>query len=237
MLNILFPKKAPLIAGYSFDAVLEDTYEGSIELTTYPVESGVRIADHRIINPQKYFITGVIGSKPLKPLIDPRDIDFSDLIGTGVGFASNAFRNNPLISMAAGLSGGFLAGSDATRAATQLDWFIALMRTGMPFHVDAVNIQLPNMVITKISRTTDPRNETGVEMVMEIQELITLDRLKDVDGVNPSSEQLPEGDPAQLACTRDQYSGEKPSTGTPGVSTISAVKETVLIPTNIPPMQ
>jgi len=65
ILNI-FTRQAPTIAGYSFDAVLEDTFEATVNVTTYPVESGVRVADHRILNPFKWTMSGAISNNELK---------------------------------------------------------------------------------------------------------------------------------------------------------------------------
>lgn len=157
MLSLLFPNKSPQLAGYQFDATLEDTFEASIELTRYPIESGVQVNDHRIINPKKWFVTAAIGSKELKPLMSA-----SGLAGFAAGAASNIFRNNPLVAAVAGLSAGFLSGNNSSRASAALEFFVALMHSGLPFDVDAVDIQLTNMVITKISRTKDKDNELSL---------------------------------------------------------------------------
>lgn len=236
MLNIIFPKKSPTVAGFQFDAVIEDTFEASIELTRYPIESGVQVNDHRIINPQKYYITGAIGSKPIKPLISA-ETTLSDLAGIGIGALSNLMRNNPYVAIIAGLSSGFLAGSTESRASAALDNFMQLMRAGLPFDVDAVDLQLRNMVITKISRTRDPENEEGLILVMEIQELITLSRINEEGGINPTSDQLNEGDPSQTSCTREANRGEQIPRGEVSTATSTAVRETVIIPTTLPPLR
>src|SRR5690625_7563335 len=89
ILSIL-TRQSPTIAGYQFDAVLEDTFEASVELTRYPVESGVKVADHRIINPMKYFITGAISNNPLR-VIDVQGLiagGLSNLMSRKIGRAS-----------------------------------------------------------------------------------------------------------------------------------------------------
>lgn len=183
ILNI-FTRQAPTIAGYSFDAVLEDTFEATVNITTFPIESGVRVSDHRILNPFKWTITGAISNNELKTQL-------TDFLG---GALSN-LTDNPLVSTIAGLSASFLAGSDDTRASSTLDFLITLMQSGDPFDIDAGDIFLKNMVITRLSRTKEPRNEGGLEFVAELQEMITLDRISRVFQCTPN--QLREDDPSQ----------------------------------------
>lgn len=64
----IFYSNTPTFAGVEIDAVLLDTYEGSVQVTGYPIETGAQAADHRIILPQRWSIVGVIGSRTLSPL-------------------------------------------------------------------------------------------------------------------------------------------------------------------------
>lgn len=192
----LFTKQAPTIAGYSFDAVLEDTFEATVEVTTYPIESGVRVSDHRILQPFKWSMTGAISNNPLK-------VQLTDFLG---GALSN-LTNNPLVASIAGLSAGFLAGSDETRASTTLQFLIVLMQQGDPFDIDAGDITLRNMVITRLSRTKDPSNENGLIFVADLQELITLERISFVGP--PAPDQLRDGDQSKSAITRAINRGQK----------------------------
>lgn len=227
MLNIIFPKRSPLVNGFEFDAVLEDTFEASVELTRYPIESGVQVNDHRIVNPMKYYITGAIGSKPLRPLISP-NVSVDDLLGTAIGAASNIFRDNPYVALVAGLSAGFLAGSDQSRGSATLEMFLRLMQQGLPFFVDAVDIQLKNMVITNMSRVRDPSTEEGLILVMEIQELITLDRITQSGGVSPNASQLIDGDPSQTAAVRAINRGQQMTSEAVSAATAYAVEQAVV---------
>lgn len=192
----LFTKQAPTIAGYSFDAVLEDTFEATVEVTTYPIESGVRVSDHRILQPFKWSIVGAVSNNPLK-------VQLTDFLG---GALSN-LTNNPFVASIAGLSAGFLAGSDETRASTTLQFLILLMQQGDPFDIDAGDITLRNMVITRLSRTKDPTNENGLIFVADLQELITLERISFVGP--PAPDQLRDGDQSKSAITRAINRGQK----------------------------
>lgn len=192
----LFTKQAPTIAGYSFDAVLEDTFEATVEVTTYPIESGVRVSDHRILQPFKWSMVGAVSNNPLK-------VQLTDFLG---GALSN-LTDNPLVASIAGLSAGFLAGSDETRASTTLQFLIVLMQAGDPFDIDAGDITLRNMVITRLSRTKDPSNEGGLIFIADLQELITLERISFVGP--PAPDQLRDGDQSKSAITRAINRGQK----------------------------
>jgi len=180
----IFTRQAPTIAGYSFDAILEDSLDASVEWTSYPVETGVNVNDHRIIQPVKWTMTGAISNNPLK-------VQLTDFFAGGL---SN-LTNNPYVATVAGLAAGFLAGSNETRASTTLEFLINLMVAGDPFDIDAGDVQLRNMVIARIGRTKNPENEQGLIFVAELQELITLDRIP-VSG-QPSQAMLRDGDPAK----------------------------------------
>lgn len=180
----LFTKQAPTLAGYSFDAVLEDSLEASVEWTSYPVETGVNVNDHRIIQPVKWTLTGAVSNNPLQ-------VQITDFLTGGL---SN-LTNNPYVATVAGLAAGFLSGSDETRSSTTLDFLINLMVAGEPFDIDAGDIQLQNMVIGRIGRTKNPENEQGLIFVADLQELITLDRIP--QSGQPSQTMLRDGDPAK----------------------------------------
>jgi hypothetical protein len=191
----IFTRQAPTIAGYSFDAVLEDTFEATVTITSVPIESGVRISDHRILNPYKWVMTGAISNNPVK-------VQLTDFLG---GALSN-LTDNPIVSTVAGLSAGFLAGSDETRASTTLDFLLWLMRSYDPFDIDAGDILLKNMAITRLSRTKEPRNEGGLEFIAELQEVISLDRI--VRDTECSLPQLRDGDPSKSALSRAIAKGQ-----------------------------
>lgn len=180
----LFTKQAPTIAGYSFDAILEDNLEASVEWTSYPVETGVNVNDHRIIQPVRWTLTGAVSNNPLQ-------IQLTDFLAGGL---SN-LTNNPYVATVAGLAAGFLAGSNETRSSTTLEFLMNLMVAGEPFDIDAGDIQLQNMVIGRIGRNKDPSNEQGLIFVADLQELITLDRIP--QSGQPSQSMLRDGDPAK----------------------------------------
>lgn len=198
----IFTQQAPTLAGYSFDAVLEDTIDASVEWTTYPVESGVNVNDHRIIQPIQWSLTGAVSNNPLQPQLT----DF-------LSGAASKLVDNPYVATIAGLSAGFLAGSAGTRASSTLLKLIELMVSGEPFDIDAGDIQLSNMVISRIGRTRDPSNENGLLFTAELQELITIDRLVSLD--QPRQTQLRDGDVAKSGMARIVNKGRKVASDAP----------------------
>jgi hypothetical protein len=183
LLNI-FTSKAPTLSGYEFDAVLEDTLELSVDLTGYTIELGARVSDHRIVNPIRWSIVGAISNTPI-------GASLTDFAG---GALSNFVGDSGIAATVAGLSAGFLAGSDETRASSALDFLITLTTTGEPFDIDAGDIQLTNMIIVNLRRTKDPTNEGGLIFQADLQEYNTLETK--LPGNQPNSSKLNPNDPS-----------------------------------------
>ena len=179
----LFTRKAPSIGGIEFEAVLEDTLESSVTFTQFPIEVGANATDHGIIQPNKWTLTGVISNNPLQ-------LSVTDFAG-----ALSNFAGSGALAGVAGLSAGFLSGSDDTRASDALSLLIEIKNARQPFDIDAGDIMLTNMVITNITRTKNPANEGALVFVAELQELPTLDTV--LSQGQPSQEELPVDDPAQ----------------------------------------
>ncbi len=186
------------IANYSVDAVLEETLDMSADVTTYPIESGANVADHRIIQPIRYKIKGVVSNNPIK-------VSVTDFAG---GLVSNLV-SNPVVAAAAGLGAGYLSGmvngSNSTRAQTALKTFVEILEGEKSFDVVGGDITLKNMVITNISRTRVPENENALVFDLDLQEMVTLDRL-DNSG-QPDHSYLRSGDPSQAGCAKDVSKG------------------------------
>lgn len=207
LINIFTPK-APTMAGYEFDAVLEDTFEAEVELTGYTIELGARASDHRIIKPFKWSLVGAVSNNPLNASV-------TDFIG--------ALSNNAggILSTVAGLSAGFLAGSSETRASSTLQFLISLMVTGEPFDIDAGDIQLTNMVIARIRRTKDPENENALIFEADLQEYPTLETTLTRNGATLS--QLNPDDPSYSQAVANVNLGEL--TGTTVTDSIASTIE------------
>lgn len=192
LINI-FTRSAPTIAGFEFDAVLEDTFEASVDLTGFTIELGARVSDHRIINPFTWSMVGAVSNNPLRTNVT----DFASAVTSGAG---------GVLSTVAGLSAGFLAGGAETRASSTLDFLITLMVTGEPFDIDAGDIQLSNMVVGRIRRTKNPETEGGLIFEADLQEFPTLETVLRKN--QPLNSQLREGDPSNTQASATVNNGE-----------------------------
>lgn len=204
----LFTSKSPTLAGYEFDAVLEDTFEASVTTSGYTLETGSRVSDHRIINPFKWRLTGAVSNNPLK-------VSVLDLTG---GALSNVLTGG-VASSVAGLSAGFLAGSNDTRASETLSFLLSLMVSGDPFDIDAGDIQLSNMIITDITRMKNGSNEGGLIFDAQLEEFPTLDTI--LTQGDPKQDELHDNDPAKSQAASDINKGEQGGIS-PDASTTSA---------------
>lgn len=189
----LFTRKTPNIAGIQFDAIIEDTFEASVEVTGFTIESGVRAADHRIVQPLQWSLIVAVSNNPLT--IFPTQ--FVGALGSG-GTAATV----------AGLASGILSSSAETRTSEVLDQLLTLMVTGEPFTVDIGERILQNMTITSIRRTKTPENETGLFAEVSLQELPTLSTIIS-RGNQPSQAQLRDGDASKSQAAKLLDKGEQ----------------------------
>ena len=198
----IFTNVSPTIAGYEFDAVFEDDFESSVTLTGYPIELGARAADHRIIQPKKSTMTIGIGNEVLTTQLT----DF-------IGAASYIDTDSGLLAAGLGLSAGFLAGSEETRASSALEFLLTLQASGEPFDLDSGDVQLTNMTILRITRRRTNETENGLIAVVEMQELPTLQTV--ISNNSPKLSQLNANDPSYTqaggAVDKGEVVGSTPS--------------------------
>jgi hypothetical protein len=212
----LFTKKSPTfsVGGsiISFDAVLEDTLEAEVTYPVFPLEIGANATDHGIIQPIRWTLTAAVSNNPLNLGV----VEAS-------AFVANLFDSAALTAIG-GLSAGLLGGSKQTRAGATLEALLGLMFARAPFDIDAVDIQLENMVITNIARTKTPENEQGIEFVAELMELPLISTV--ISTNQPAQDQLREGDPAKTQAAADVSKGE---VGTKETSIADAVSAGLIL--------
>lgn len=184
----IFTQKAPNLGGLEFDAELENITSKSITLTEYPVEFGANVNDHRIINPNRYIMTGAISNTPLGFGLDDIGLIGAGLIGGAVG------------GVAGGLIGGvaayLLAGDESTRAAAAISALNELMITTERFSVDNGLEVLDDMVLIRLDYRRNPENEDGLIFIAELRQLNTVYTRLVQTGIQ-SRDQLPTLDPAE----------------------------------------
>ena len=198
-LTSIFTKTPPRIGiddeWITFDAVTEDALEFTVDYTQFPIEIGADASDHGIIRPATQIMTVVVSNNPLS----------NGLIESAIGFVSN-FASSAVGVAIAGLSAGFVGGAEESRAKSVLEFFVTLMYARIPFDVDSVDYLSKNMVITKLRRSRTIENESGLELIIEMQELPLLSTT--ITNNQPAVSQLNEGDPSQTQAAAEQNKGE-----------------------------
>lgn len=183
----IFTKKAPNIGGLEFDAVLEGITSKSITLTEYPVEFGANVNYHRIINPDRYLMTGAISNTPL-------GFGLNDIGMIGIGAASSAIGGiaGGLVSSVAAY---LLAGDDSTRSSAAWAALSDLLQSAEKFEIDTGLEILSDMVLVRLDTRRDPETEDGVIFQAELRKLNTVYTRLIKTGVK-TSDQLPANDSA-----------------------------------------
>lgn len=198
-LTSIFTKTPPRIGindeWITFDAVVEDALEFTVDYTQFPIEIGADASDHGIIRPATQVMTVSVSNNPLS----------NGLIESAVGFVSN-FIDSAVGVAIAGFSAGFVGDAEESRAKSVLEFFVTLMYARIPFDVDSVDYLSKNMVITKLRRTRTIENEGGLDLIIEMQELPLLSTT--ISNNQPNVEQLNENDPSQSQAAADQNKGE-----------------------------
>ncbi len=172
----LYPKFGKSNQWVEVDAVISVSVSASVTYTHFPIEWGAEVSDHGIVQPQKYSMQGGVTKSPL-------GAELSDFAG---GFFSN-LNNNSRIANAAGLSAGFLAGSDEGRPASSWEFLYGLMVKKKAFDVFNGLTLMTDMVITNLSFEMNPKNENALIFDAQLQELITIDHITSKGRVSPST--------------------------------------------------
>ena len=193
IVNIL-TRETPTIAGYEFDAILDDKLEVSNELTGYTIEFGARAQDHAITNPFLWTLTVTISNNPLK-------VQSSNFVGA----ASYLNTNSGILATGLGLSAGYLAGSKETRSSSALEFLIGLATSKQRFDISAGDIDLTDMIVLKIMRQKSAENENALVAVVYLQQLITLET---VTSNQPSLQRLNPQDPSYTSNVATVNKGE-----------------------------
>lgn len=152
------------IDGVEFEAVLESTFTASVEMTGYPLESGVEVVDHALVMPVEYTMTILASNNPLQPGV-------TDFIG---GAVSNFI---PGLAGFAGAFAGLLSSAPENTSSAVLGSLVSTMIARQPVTLTDGDIVLSDMMITNITRTSSADNEGGLECELTLQELPRINRI------------------------------------------------------------
>lgn len=175
-----------------FDGIISDNLEFNSIISSYPVERGINIAESKVILPNNWSVIGAVSNNPL-------GINLTDF----TGLLSNFIPDNSIVSELEGMSAGFLAGSDSTRASAALEALIALRNQETNLTVFCGDITLQNMTITKITRLKDVTNENCLVFQADLIEFINVENV-----IDSQSTQSRDNDNAAIQAANKKFNGD-----------------------------
>lgn len=211
----IFTKQRPNIGGFVFDAVLEESDELQSEATRYSVEDGSTGNDHVNVRNMRISMTVAISDNYFKALAaqasaqnvltNLSDSVLSSAISIGASAASGVIAGalggagSAIAGLGASIANAsYAAGQAQTRSGTALDNIRALQRSRQYFTLITSKASYKNCVILRTARTTDPSNEGGLILLVEMEAMRIMDSTitQTAIGVLPSREDDPAGSQA-----------------------------------------
>ncbi|GKV75515.1 hypothetical protein PEC106568_06890 [Pectobacterium carotovorum subsp. carotovorum] len=194
----IFNKSRPQIRGIFFDAILEESSELPTVVSEYPLENGYTANDNAITRPLVVIMTVAISDNPIKTLMAQAG-QFSTLGGIGAGLAAGAV-GSLLGGSAAALAGvaasiGLsVTASGNKRSQEALDGMRWSQRNSEILTViDSAGTSYDNMIITNTRTQRNKENEGGLELVVEMRQLVLVNANRSAEVINAN---LPPNDTA-----------------------------------------
>jgi len=193
----IFTNRRPTIGGFTFDATLEEADELQTEVTQFPIENGTIGNDHAATRNQRFTLRVGVSDNRFKALAaqastgnvlaNLQDLGLPDenlralidsATGAAAGIAAGAVartlggRASAIAGIGASIgNAAFAAGQAATRSADALETIRQTQRSAALFTLTTSKGTYENCIITNTRRETNPRNEQGLELVIEIEQL------------------------------------------------------------------
>ncbi len=162
----LFIRTKRSVGGVQLDAVISETHDNRVSLTTNPVEFGADITDHSFIEPKKIRIVGEVSDTPLGLAALGEIVDnISGLFGTATT-------------------------DSQTRSVAAYNALVQLQETREPLQIQTKLRLYQNMIITRLSTTQDKDSSKIANMVIDLQEV----NIVETQIISISPEQLESGD-------------------------------------------
>lgn len=161
----LFIRTRKSLAGIQLDAVVSEQHTNTVTVTDNPVESGVDVTDHSVVQPKVINIVGVVSDSPLGAEA------FSQIVDN----VTNLF--------------GSATDSNVTRSAAAYRDLVDIQNRRQFIDVQTNLVLYRNMIITNISVTQDKDNSRIVRLNIECREVI----ISDTEVIQLSPEQLEAG--------------------------------------------
>lgn len=178
----LFIRTKKSIGGIELDAVLSETHNNQVRLTKNPVELGVDITDHAIVEPKKINIVAQVSDTPLGTAA------FGQIVDLVTGLFGTATSQN------------------ITRSNAAYNAMVQLMEQREPIQVQTKLKLYEDMVITALSTTQDKNSSRIALMTINLEEvLITESRIVKLD-----PDQLEEGSAREQGSSPEKKGRQEP---------------------------
>ncbi|MBU0792313.1 MAG: hypothetical protein KKC55_17900 [Gammaproteobacteria bacterium] len=211
----LFSRSRPDIGGLFFDALLEESSELVTDVTEYPIESGEIGNDHAVTRPLRLTMTVALSDNPIKAAIAKASGDYASsagggiagsLLGAGVGAAIGTLGG--AAAAVTGIAGSVLtelAGSAELRSTQMIKAIRAKQSSHDLMTVIGAKGAYDNVIITNTRVQVTKQNEGGLELVVEMRQLLVVSSLANQAIVNAN---LPVGDTASTQAQTENNLGE-----------------------------
>lgn len=146
-LENLFIRTKKSIGGIQLDAVISETHNNKIRLTENPIELGVDITDHAVIEPKTLNIIAEVSDTPLGEAALGQIVDLI----TGL-FGTSTSKN-------------------ITRSNAAYNAMVQLQEAREPLEIQTKLVLYNNMIITDINVTQDKNSSKIVNMSINLKEI------------------------------------------------------------------
>lgn len=202
----IFTRAQPLIGGVFFDAVLNESTELVTEVTEFPIENGSVGNDHALQRPLRLTMRVGVSDNPFRALREaasslPGALPGAGraLTGVGAGVAGGAAIGAVGDPAIAGLAVGaanaaFQAGRSQTRGGNALEAIREIQRKNEIIDVVGTKREYAGCIITNTRQETTKENEQGLELVVELQQMLFINSTIDEGGArNPDDTAATQG--------------------------------------------
>lgn len=182
----IFTQKRPAFDiggdGIVFDSTLTESSELVTDVTEFPVETGVIGNDHAVQRPLRITMRVGISDNPARAIRAEASDSLSGVTGAGIGqgVGSAVGQLSGGAAAAAGLgasiaNAAYAAGQANTRSQSALDAIRDLQKRNRIIDVVGAKRIYENCMITSTRQETNKENEQGLELVVELTQLVLVD--------------------------------------------------------------
>lgn len=177
----VFTQSRPEISGIYFDAVLEESTELQTDVSEFPIEDGSLGNDHATRRPLRISMIVGMSDNAFRALRrQAGSLGALAGIGAGAGVGAVAGQLNRYVAAGAGLAASianaaFAAGQSSSSSGTALEEIRELQRANALLTVvSSKGRTYENVMITNTRQVTNKENEQGLELVVEMQEMLII---------------------------------------------------------------